>query len=797
MTPGPFELDTDISQWAPESLRVELERALRRGPHLLITGRLGSGRTRAARLARQLLTNAGESATIVHIDPPAAGHATSAEAERPAGRCIFVGPSGLRPGAVSGANGATLITVHPWDRDDVRLTLARQGVPASVADRLHERTGGHLVFLRSWDHAGRPTDFDTAEPWQSAVDRALDVLSAEGRHLAEELACGYGVLVEPMAPTLANAVDDPTALLAELDAAALLGPGGELLPVAVAAMDRRLAPYRRQWLRRRFLSELTDPVRHQELLLRWARSGQTDPHLTRHLATCADRLSFTDPELAVSLHEAVPGTHEDHPGAQVGLAEAALVLGDHATALRAAEPAVAGDGAAGFRALRVVQDVWLDKGMPARAAKLNSRYARNDSLLEAASSFLVQIRVGDLAAAEEAWAARPAGVATTVDEIAAVALVETVRISVTSGEVDHAVLDHLAELGRDVSPECRNRTGWLPVVTALALAAGHSEAAAKLLRHQADEPDTTPEHQLLLAWAELREGRLSEAAEWQERAREVELSPRSNLLACGLDMALAQRRNDRAMIAELWPATLAAATRGEPDLFGLTAYPDLVVAAARLRETAALDTLWSRAQDLLGRLGHPPTWSNLIDWARIQAAILTTEPDHLKQPAQRLAQAAPRSTQSAVLAHAGRTWMDVLAKSFDPPEVIAAAQDLAKVGLPGDGARLSSHAAARCDDPVLRRDLLDTARLLNPSAVGPLPTHQSSRTSLQLSEREIQVASLVVRHRSYREIGETLFLSPRTVENHVARIRRRSGARSRPELLDQLRQALRDLGQLG
>ncbi|MEV7013058.1 AAA family ATPase [Streptosporangium sp. NPDC051022] len=53
-----------------------------------------------------------------------------------------------------------------------------------------------------------------------------------------------------------------------------------------------------------------------------------------------------------------------------------------------------------------------------------------------------------------------------------------------------------------------------------------------------------------------------------------------------------------------------------------------------------------------------------------------------------------------------------------------------------------------------------------------------------LSPREEDVARLLARGRTNREIAEVLFLSPRTVEQHVARTLRKLGKRSRTDLLD-------------
>ena len=56
------------------------------------------------------------------------------------------------------------------------------------------------------------------------------------------------------------------------------------------------------------------------------------------------------------------------------------------------------------------------------------------------------------------------------------------------------------------------------------------------------------------------------------------------------------------------------------------------------------------------------------------------------------------------------------------------------------------------------------------------------------------VAELVVQGRTQREIGEALFISAKTVEHHVARMRQRLGGGGRSELLDELRRILGDRG---
>jgi DNA-binding NarL/FixJ family response regulator len=62
-----------------------------------------------------------------------------------------------------------------------------------------------------------------------------------------------------------------------------------------------------------------------------------------------------------------------------------------------------------------------------------------------------------------------------------------------------------------------------------------------------------------------------------------------------------------------------------------------------------------------------------------------------------------------------------------------------------------------------------------------------------LSDREREVAELLLLGMPYRDIG-ALFISAKTVEHHVARIRRRLRAGSRWEMLSMLRAMLNSQG---
>jgi DNA-binding CsgD family transcriptional regulator len=185
--------------------------------------------------------------------------------------------------------------------------------------------------------------------------------------------------------------------------------------------------------------------------------------------------------------------------------------------------------------------------------------------------------------------------------------------------------------------------------------------------------------------------------------------------------------------------------------------------------------------------------------------LLNESPADLAPHATALARASTHSQLAAILAAAGKAWVSVLAGRFRPTEVEGAARLLGAVGMPWEGARLAGHAAARADD---RRDmmrLLSCARDLHPQG-GPaggatgMPGGQAGKNAENggkaqpdasgLSEREKEVARLVLEGKTYREIGESIYISPRTAEHHIARIRRRLGAENRSDLLARLRLAL-------
>jgi DNA-binding CsgD family transcriptional regulator len=210
----------------------------------------------------------------------------------------------------------------------------------------------------------------------------------------------------------------------------------------------------------------------------------------------------------------------------------------------------------------------------------------------------------------------------------------------------------------------------------------------------------------------------------------------------------------------------------------------------------------AEAFGLLESLGNPVLWSVPLHWAGVHAGILANSPEAVAPHGHALTAAAAHSAFAKALANAGRTWLRVLANHIDIDEVTTAARGLSQFGLTWDATRLAGQAALQTPDGrvsgamlQLARDLKQTVALDEGPGIEPVPAEMPSAgpsrpRASRLSDREREVAELLLLGMPYRDIGGQLFISAKTVEHHVARIRRRIGAESRSEMLSMLRAML-------
>jgi DNA-binding CsgD family transcriptional regulator len=338
----------------------------------------------------------------------------------------------------------------------------------------------------------------------------------------------------------------------------------------------------------------------------------------------------------------------------------------------------------------------------------------------------------------------------------------------------------------------------------------------RAVRMRLGGPGAATRHRLLLGWIALSRGAVGAARAALQAASPpgAALEPRDELLAAALEVGLARRTGDLASLMPAWGRAREAIVRHPVDLFVLQQLGELSIAATRLREPSWVSPHLDEAAQLLARLGDPALWAAPLHWSALQAAIITESRDAAQRHAVALEVAADGSRYAAAMATAAPHWVRLLDNEVDPPAVEAAARGLHAVGMSWEGGKLAGQAAIRTRDRKAMSTLLNCARALQasggpaarPVADGapgsppdggtagvsavPMPTPEPDEEESDgpLSGREREVAALVLEGLTYKQIGEQLFISAKTVEHHVARMRQRLGSGSRGELFAHLRQ---------
>ncbi|MFW3171505.1 LuxR C-terminal-related transcriptional regulator [Geodermatophilus sp. CPCC 206100] len=712
-------------------------------------------------------------------------------------------------------------------------------VPAGLVDAVLTQTGGlpalAHALLRAIARRGGPPRPQLGRPARLVVpaevtDRvraALAAVDEETRALLHAVAAGAPLDDEVLGGLLGLPALDAADLIGAARSTGLLLPSGALVPMAAHVLLGTTPPDVTRRTRRQLLAALVDrgeePV---ELARRLAADGVRDPRAAGLLERHGEAALAADPALAAELLGAAVSCGAPGAGLAARRAQAAALAGDLDGALHWADTALADESAPDrSRAAGVAAAVLAQRGMLTQAAEL-SRLAGPD---RAGSAALALLATG---AAEEARAvlaeAGPGRGAPTVlavsERLAAEGVAQSLRTGENAADDIAAALSTLTRAAALLEPV--GRTALL-VDTPAALAAlvalhsGELRVAESVLQRAVDADlggaPCRPRHRLLLAWIAMLGGRMSRARELMAAAQDsargdtaqeaagagTALEPRDEVFLQALEVGLARRSSDVPGLVRAWVRAREALVRHPVDLFTLLPLGELVIAAARLEDGDRVRPHLAEAQALLARLGEPQLWAASLHWSGAQAAIITDDPAALRPHAAALVAAARTSPHAATLARAGRSWTRVLAGDIDAPSVVAAAEQLTAVGLGWDGSRLAGQAAARATDQKDRAVLLGCARSLADSAgceaapatpgpvvddAGPVPAGATGA----LSEREREVARLVVAGQTYREIGARLYISAKTVEHHVSRMRQRLGASTRSDLLARLRAELAD-----
>jgi len=221
--------------------------------------------------------------------------------------------------------------------------------------------------------------------------------------------------------------------------------------------------------------------------------------------------------------------------------------------------------------------------------------------------------------------------------------------------------------------------------------------------------------------------------------------------------------------------------RHPADLLSLDPIGELTIAASRL---GLWDRVGAKARelgDVMRALGEPPLWVLPLRWIGLQVALASDDREAAVRRAAEVEAVTPVNPRLRGLADAARAWVAILGGTVEPARVATVSRGLQALGLTWEASRLTGQAAIRSADPSVTRSLLEQARDLK-AALPSAEADESPSTASVLSEREQMVSQYIVDGLTYKEIGAQLYISPKTVEHHVAKIRQKLGATTRAEM---------------
>jgi DNA-binding CsgD family transcriptional regulator len=685
-----------------------------------------------------------------------------------------------------------------------RLAAAVTDPSADLVAFVAARTGGVPRYVARVADTLTPADAAACRvpvAALSAFAADLDELDPDLRTLLLAVEAGAGLSFDLVAALLERDAETVAGLVDAGRATGLLAADGTLVPLARQALAA-LGPIGHRIDVRQRLAGLQlargGPVLPLVRPLLGAAGdtpgglvpGAAGPGLGRVYEAAGEEALDDDPELAARLFAAAAGAGRT-TAARRALATA--LAGDLDEASRLADQALAvGTPEQRAEAAYVAAAVLTQRGQTAQAAAL---YQWSPSAVTAGFGAVGLIGTGRLPDAQAldasgtgepptslsaAAALMARGMAESVSGTPTAALSALVQASSMIEAAGPAVLlpDSPAALGATIALH----SAELDTADALLTRAVHAGTGGTLLADR---------HRLLQAWVLLLRGRIGDARAAVLPGRRG----RDQLFASALQVGLSRRASDLVGLRSAWPDACHALIGQPVDLFTLLPLGELAVAAARLGDQHRVAGHLAEADVLLSALGNPPLWSAPLHWSRLHAAVLAEDHDAAVRHAQALAGMRGFSPYADAVAGAAAQWVEVLADAAQPDAVIAAARGLGGLGLVGDGARLVGQAAIRTTDRKAMTLLLDYARSLQERIAGPQQTASAagarSRTAEGgphlLSDREREVAALVLDGLTYKQVAERLYLSAKTVEHHMARIRQRLGVTDRQALLTRLR----------
>ncbi len=687
------------------------------------------------------------------------------------------------------------------DGDDFGSFLAElqaKPVRSDLVDALFVATGGSV---------GLAADA-LASKWEGDLDRLpealIDAVITRVRKAGKDSVALASVLaVEPAIESglAARALpDDVEARGAQrgLRASGLVGNDGALLPMVAAAILADLSSVELEEIHDRLGSTMTlvDPDRAADHL----RVGGLDSASSLGaLLDSAERLRRSDPERALGLIADLPGVEPgaesrapiaDDPTERVVLvrSEAAFHLGDAdaIAQLQRLPPRMESSPRAAM----------LGYGLDLRELRWSSAAARPLPVefglhLQAVSLAVIGQfdLVPSLPEATGPLTSMLASIVAGLDAIAHGAATEGLALLAAAND-DYQRLQPDLTLG--FSPHL--------LASFAAVALGDLAVAEDFagIGAESEMPGEARSLELQVAYVRLLDGRYGDALALVRQGEDDDWSGRDRLLLAVLDAALARRSGDTTRLREAWRRADPVLVRHNASWLLIDPLIELLAAGAKIGTTnrvqPVLETITRQIESFAP---SSPVPANAC-WLRLQLGLALDDAAAVSAAVEDLQHLDAPGDRSQARADAGPLWVRLLSGRAESAEgdrwlpgetaFVDAAAALADGGESWEASRLVGAAAIEFDDPGSARRLLERARTFtsdvdDAGAEDPL-------VALGLSEREADVARLVAEGRTHKETGAQLFISPKTVEHHVARIRQKLGASSRAELLAVVREAL-------
>ncbi len=328
-----------------------------------------------------------------------------------------------------------------------------------------------------------------------------------------------------------------------------------------------------------------------------------------------------------------------------------------------------------------------------------------------------------------------------------------------------------------------------------ALSLGDQNAAHLLVRQALEQTSGGPGEKrcftLLDAYLELRAGNYKKAHQLalsptnEIDAPDITWNLRDRLLWACLCAGLALRSGNTTQLREAWRSTEPIFLQASLSwLFG-ELLEDVLVVGTKLGATQRVEAIQATLRHQSSALKSNIHSSNAL-WRDLQLALTANDLPAIGKTVHSLTQSDADNQLVMLRQQAAVYWKQVVSKTLPTVEdLLLCADRFCAIADPWQGSRLLGQAALLVENSKDAKKLLERARSVTTELAAD-PTNDFA--AFGLSERETDVAKSMIEGNTYKQIGAQLFISPKTVEHHVAKIKQKLKAKNRAEMLQILTQ---------